>query len=91
VEVAGEGIEALRSTVSASYDAIVLDIKMPGMDGVEFARRYRAGGGQSPIVVISAARGAAAEAARIERCTFLAKPFEVDELVETIAAALPDV
>ena len=89
VEVVGDGIAALRSGVGARYDAIVLDIKMPGIDGVEFARRYRASGGTGPIVVISAARGAEAEAAKIERCTFLAKPFEVDELLAAIAAALP--
>jgi DNA-binding response OmpR family regulator len=59
------------------------------MNGTEFAQRYREQGGHAPIVVITAARGVEQEAAECDPCAFLAKPFDLEALLETISACGP--
>ena len=57
VDVAGSGLEALHKIASAAYDIVFLDIFMPGIDGLETARRIRAMQGQAmtlPIVALTA-------------------------------------
>jgi len=88
VACAAEGAEALRLTRTTAHDVILLDLKMPDMDGPEFARRYRAAGGRAPILVITAMRAAETEAASIERSIYLAKPFELQALLDSVKACL---
>ncbi len=57
VDAAGDGLEALRTAESRLYDVILLDIQMPGLDGVSVAQRIRAGDGPNaltPIVAMTA-------------------------------------
>lgn len=85
VDQAADGGEALTAIGKARPDVILLDIKMPGIDGYEFAQMYKATGGKkSPIVVITAAQSAEAAAAEIEACSYLGKPFGVDQLLATV-------
>ena len=84
-----DGNEALALAKRTAHDAILLDLKMPGMDGTEFARRYRAAGGHAPIVVITAARGMEEEVAQVDLCAYLSKPFELQTLLETVNACAP--
>jgi DNA-binding response OmpR family regulator len=86
VVCAGDGEEGLRVANRTRHDAILLDLKMPVMDGTEFARRYRASGGGKPIVVITAAREPEEKAAEMDPCAYLAKPFELQSLIESIRA-----
>lgn len=86
VACAADGNEALRVANSTAHDAILLDLKMPGMDGTEFAKRYRLTGGHAPIVVITAARAAESEAAEVDLCAYLAKPFELQVLLDSVKA-----
>ena len=84
VTLAGDGAEALRCAEAEPPDVIVLDLKMPVMDGHEFARRYRATGGKkAPIVVISAVQRLT-EAVDLGACALLAKPFELQVLLDAI-------
>lgn len=65
---------------------ILLDMRMPVMDGWEFARVYRERPGpHAPIIVLTAARDAADYAAQIQADGFLAKPFDLDALLRTVA------
>jgi CheY-like chemotaxis protein len=65
---------------------IMLDMRMPGMNGWEFAREFRARYGRAaPIVVVTAAENARARAAEVEAEEWLSKPFEIDDVLRIIA------
>ncbi len=64
----------------------ILDMRMPGMNGWEFAREFRRRYGRSvPIVVVTAAENARARAEEIEADGWLAKPFDLDDVVAAAA------
>ena len=67
-------------------DLILLDMRMPIMDGWAFAEAYRARPGRhAPIVVITAAHDASARAAQVRADGVLAKPFDLDQLLDAVA------
>ena len=87
VDEAADGRAALAAIDRAHPDVILLDMKMPGMDGWEFVRRYRARyGHRAPVVVLTAARDAARRGADVDAEGYLAKPFDLDVLVERVEA-----
>src|SRR6266511_3361555 len=53
VRVAGEGLEALDVLASEQVDAVVLDLLMPGLDGLEVCRRMRAEGDATPVLMLT--------------------------------------
>jgi len=53
VDVAGDGPEAVWRPTEFSYDAVVLDVLLPGLDGFEVCRRLRAGGCWVPVVMLT--------------------------------------
>lgn len=64
---------------------ILLDMHMPVMDGWEFVRKYRSiPDAHAPLVVMTAAHDARRYAAEVEADRFLAKPFELDDLLATV-------
>jgi two-component system, chemotaxis family, chemotaxis protein CheY len=84
------GAAALDLVGRQAPDVILLDMRMPIMDGWEFARRYRERPGpHAPIVVMTAARDAATRASEIEADGVLAKPFDLDALLEIVARFTP--
>lgn len=86
VVMAEHGRDALERLASVQPDLILLDMRMPIMDGWELARVYR--GWPAPhacIVVLTAAQDAASRAAQIDAAGFLAKPFGLDELLGTVS------
>lgn len=54
VETAANGLEALSKTGSFEPELIVLDVKMPDIDGLEVSRRLRAGGNNVPVIFLTA-------------------------------------
>lgn len=89
-DTAGDGVagEFLGST--EGYDAVVLDLGLPGLDGLGVLRRWRAAGNPVPVIVLTA-RGAWAE--RVEGIDagaddYLAKPFRMEELLARVRALI---
>jgi two-component system, chemotaxis family, chemotaxis protein CheY len=86
VEPAPNGVEALEIVRRARPNVILLDMRMPLMDGWEFARAYRElPGPHAPIIVLTAARDARERAAEINAEGYLGKPFDLDDLLELVA------
>lgn len=86
VACAPEGSSALEMVARWPPSLILLDMRMPCMDGWRFAQSYReTPGPHAPIVVLTAARDAAAYASEIEADGYLAKPFDLAELMRLVA------
>jgi CheY-like chemotaxis protein len=82
VTTAEDGKEALDSLRDAPPRVILLDMRMPVMDGWAFTRAYRlTPPPHAPIVVLTAARDAAEYAGDVDADAFLAKPFNLRELL----------
>jgi CheY-like chemotaxis protein len=89
VRTAGDGAEALERIAERMPGVILLDMRMPVMDGWEFAREFGARFGRAaPIVVITAAENARARAEEIGADGWLEKPFELDEVVRMVSRFL---
>lgn len=87
VVTARDGREALEQVEQEMPSLILLDMKMPVMDGWEFARRLRSQHpNHPPIVAVTAAQDAPDRARQISAAGSLAKPFEVDELLRLVGA-----
>ena len=79
VECAENGLEALECLERHRPDLILLDMKMPVMDGWEFCRRLE-GTDRPPIVVVTAANDPAGRASEVHAEAWLGKPFEFAEV-----------
>ena len=90
VRSAGSGAQALEMLAGGSFDAVLLDVVMPEMSGLEVLRRYRAQGGNAPVVVLSGLTGAddAVRAMKMGATDYLSKPLGNDELQDALARAL---
>ena len=90
VDTVFDGQAAYDYAVSGGYDAIILDVMMPGLDGVEVLRRLRAERIRTPVMMLTA------KAQKDDRITgfnagaddYLPKPFEPDELICRVRAML---
>lgn len=85
VDVAANGAEALRKLAGQTYDAIVLDLMMPVMDGETFLRTLRANGSKVPVVIASAGANLAGVTQNAGANDFVSKPFDVTVLEEKLA------
>ncbi len=83
-----DGLDAMHKLEHLNPDLVVLDYRMPRMSGSEFVRAMKAQGRVVPIVLVSAAREVAQLAATLGIKHFLRKPFDFDELLASIEAAL---
>ena len=88
VERARNGREALQRIEQAIPDLVLLDLMMPVMDGSEFARNL-APGARPPIIVLSADRNVSTKAREIGALGWLAKPFELSDLLAAVKRAVP--
>ena len=90
VATAASGNEALNRTLERPPDLIVLDIMLPGLDGLEVAQRLRAAGDNVPILMLTARDAVADRVKGLETGAddYLVKPFAPDELVARTKALL---
>lgn len=84
VVTAGDGLEALERLRTDRPSLIFLDMRMPRMDGWEFARAARERGNTAPVVVITAAGDARAWAKEISAESYIAKPFTISQLLGVV-------
>lgn len=84
------GDDGLRQLERGGWDALVLDIMLPGVDGLEICRRARAMARYTPIIIISARSSEVQRILGLEigADDYLAKPFSVLELVARVKALL---
>jgi two-component system nitrogen regulation response regulator NtrX len=86
----GSGEEALASLSRELFDLVLLDVLLPGMDGIEVLRQARAAGHRTPIVVISGHAGAelAVRAVREGAADFMEKPLALERVLVTVRNTL---
>jgi two-component system, OmpR family, response regulator MprA len=89
VQVAQSGEEALAAARDSEPDLVILDLMLPGLDGIEVCRRLR-GGLRTPILMLTARDQVRDKVAGLEAGAddYLAKPFVFDELVARVRALL---
>ena len=88
VELANDGTEALRALEDAPYDAVVLDVLMPGRSGIDVCYTLRAAGNRVPILVLTARDTVSDRVAGLEAGAddYLVKPFALEELIARLRA-----
>jgi len=87
-DVTGAGDEALRMAVVTDYDAIVLDVMLPGTDGFTVCRRLREAGRWSPVLMLTARDAVDDRVAGLDAGAddYLTKPFSFAELLARLRA-----
>ncbi len=90
VKLTGDGAQALDDTQAFLPDLIVLDLGLPGMDGIEVARQLRRDEDDTPIMILTArdALDARVEGLDVGADDYLVKPFERQELLARMRALL---
>ena len=90
VDLAQDGREALERVAAARYDAIVLDVSMPLLDGLEACRRMRAAGDRTPVLMLTARDAVDDRVAGLDAGAddYLVKPFALRELQARLRALL---
>ena len=90
VHTAADGNEALVRTIDVVPDAILLDVLMPGTDGLAVCRRLRERGDHTPILMLTARHEVSDRVAGLDAGAddYLVKPFALDELLARIRALM---
>jgi len=86
VDMAGSGGEALEKLAGQHYDLVLLDVKMPGMDGVEVLKRAREMYPELPVVMMTAYATveSAVEAMKVGALDYLMKPFDPEAMIAMV-------
>ena len=90
IDLAEGGQQALTRIAAAKPDAVVLDVGMPGMDGLEVCRRLRSAGNRVPVLILTARESVEDRIDGLDAGAndYLAKPFDVGELKARLRALL---
>jgi len=90
VELASDGAQALEAILANRPDAMVLDVMMPRLDGLEVARRLRSTGDDLPILVLTARDTVSDRVSGLDAGAddYLPKPFALEELLARLRALL---
>src|SRR5258708_13115304 len=84
-----DGIRGLEQATAVPYGAVILDLGLPGIDGLELCRRLRASGNQVPVLMLTARAAVAERVAGLDAGAddYLVKPFALDELLAPLRAS----
>src|SRR5271165_3951885 len=90
VAAAADGREALEMLGLTPYDAVILDVSMPRLDGLEVCRRLREGGDHTPVLMLTAREDIDDRVAGLDAGAddYLVKPFALRELMARVRALL---
>jgi two-component system, OmpR family, response regulator MprA len=90
VKLAKDGTEALQAIDDRAFDAVVLDVLMPGRSGIDVCRSLRAAGNRVPILILTARDTVPERVAGLEAGAddYLVKPFALEELIARLRALL---
>lgn len=90
VDLAEDGQRGLAAIATKRPDAVVLDVMMPGLDGLETCRRLRAAGEDIPVLMLTAREAISDRVAGLDAGAddYLVKPFSLDELLARLRALL---
>jgi two-component system, OmpR family, response regulator MprA len=90
VDLAEGGVKALGELAARPPDAVVLDVLMPDLDGLEVCRRLRAAGDDTPVLMLTARDSVADRVAGLDAGAddYLVKPFALEELMARLRALL---
>ena len=90
VALAEDGVEALRAVAETPPDAVVLDVMMPRLDGIEVCRTLRERGDRTPVLVLTAKHRLSERVAGLDAGAddYLVKPFALEELLARLRALL---
>ncbi|MDJ0360426.1 response regulator transcription factor [Rhodococcus sp. H29-C3] len=90
VDIAVDGLDALEKIAAERPDALVLDVMMPRLDGLEVCRRLRSVGDDLPILVLTARDSVSERVAGLDAGAddYLPKPFALEELLARLRALL---
>lgn len=90
VDVAHDGVQAQYLGATEAYDAVVLDVGLPGMDGLSVLEQWRAGGVRTPVLVLTARSRWREKLAGFNAGAddYLTKPFEMEEVVVRLHALI---
>ena len=92
VEKAFDGRTGLERAQAGEADLILLDIMLPGLNGLEVLRRYRKDGGRAPVILLTARDTVVDKVSGLDSgaSDYVTKPFAIEELLARIRAALRD-
>jgi len=90
VECAGDGVQAHYLGEVEAFDAVVLDLGLPRLDGLSVLRRWRAAGRNMPVLILTARSSWQEKVAGMDAGAddYLAKPFHMEELLARLRALL---
>ena len=90
VDVVHSGTDGLHRATEGSYDLIILDIMLPGMNGYRVCAALRAAGDETPILMLTAKDGEYDEAEGLDTGAddYLTKPFSMTELLARLRAVM---
>ena len=87
---AGDGVEAVLQVIGGGWDALVMDIRMPKLDGINALKIIRRIAPQLPVIMFTgqAGQGDMLESTRLGAFTCLVKPLAIHKLINTLSQAL---
>jgi nitrogen regulation protein NR(I) len=90
VSVNGRGDDGLRQARESSWDLVLTDLRLPGMNGLDLVAQLHATRPRLPIILMTAhgTTQTAIEATKLGACEYLVKPFEADELLDLVASSV---
>ena len=86
---ARDGHRAIELVTREPADVVLVDLRMPLMDGFEFMRRYAEAGGRAPIIVLSAAHDVDFARHDVQAAAIIEKPFDLNDLLDTVERVAP--